>query len=200
MSLWNITEIENLLPADGDVHYFGKIFSQQEANDYFERLFKNIAWKNDEALIFGKLITTKRKVAWYADADFDYTYSNRTKQALPWTDDLLVLKKTAEKYTNGRFNACLLNLYHSGEEGVSWHSDAEKCLGETPVIASLSFGAERKFSFKHKKSQHSVSLALENGSLLLMKGGTQINWLHSLPKSTKVKSPRISLTFRKMFA
>lgn len=155
-----------------------------------------IEWKNDEAIIFGKHIITKRKAAWYGNSDYSYTYSNTTKQALTWTKELLELKAMVEEITQTQFNSCLLNLYHSGEEGVSWHSDDEKSMGKNTTIASLSFGAERKFSFKHKLTKQSVSVLLESGSLLVMKDATQTNWLHCLPKTKKNTRPRINLTFR----
>jgi alkylated DNA repair dioxygenase AlkB len=89
----------------------------------------------------------------------------------------------------------LLNK-HNGNEGMGWHSDDEKSMGKNNTIASLSFGAERKFSFKHKQTKQIVSLVLEHGSLLIMKNATQTNWLHSLPKSKNITQPRINLTFR----
>lgn len=118
----------NLLPQDGEVKYYGSIFSAEEANRYFEVLLNTIEWKNDEAFIFGKKIITNRKVAWYGDREFEYTYSKTTKEALPWTPELLQLKKHIEKESGETFNSCLLNLYHSGEEGMGWHSDDEKDL------------------------------------------------------------------------
>ncbi|HPN71836.1 MAG TPA: alpha-ketoglutarate-dependent dioxygenase AlkB [Saprospiraceae bacterium] len=186
----------NLLPSDGVVNYYGIIFSKSMADDYFKKLIEDIDWRNDEAIIYGKLIITKRKVAWYGDTDFKYTYSQTTKSALPWNEDLLALKKIVEEKTGETFNSCLLNLYHSGEEGMAWHSDAEKDLKKDGAIASLSFGAERKFAFKHKKSGETVSVHLEHGSLLMMKGSTQTHWLHRLPPTKLVKQPRINLTFR----
>ncbi len=187
---------KNILPVDGIVNYYGQIFTQQDANYYLNRLLTGIEWKNDEAIIFGKLITTKRKVAWYADEVFEYTYSNITKTALPWTKELLALKAIAEKKTGEAFNSCLLNLYHSGNEGMAWHSDAEKDLKQDGAIGSMSFGAERKFSFKHKQTKQTISVVLEHGSLLVMKGSTQTNWLHRLPPTTKTVKPRVNLTFR----
>ncbi len=198
MDLFNTEGISNLLPCDGIVNYYGKVMNQKEATHYFDRLLHTIDWKNDEAVIFGKHIITKRKVAWYGDADYLYTYSNITRQALPWTTELLALKKITEERTAATFNSCLLNLYHNGDEGMAWHSDDERSLGKDTAIASFSFGAERKFSFKHKKTKQTVSLLLENGSLLIMKNTTQTNWLHSLPKSKKIKGYRINLTFRTM--
>src|SRR5690606_27731030 len=176
--------------------YYGKIFSTQQANEFLEILLNQIEWKNDEALIFGKRIITKRKVAWYADDAFEYTYSKVTKKALAWTPELLIVKNIVEDKTGEQFNACLLNLYHSGEEGMAWHSDAEKDLLKNGAIGSLSFGAERKFAFKHKVSQETVSLILENGSLLVMKDATQSHWLHRLPPTKRISKPRVNLTFR----
>lgn len=186
----------NLLPKEGTVNYYGKIFSYPESNVYLNSLLNTIAWKNDEALVFGKHFVTKRKVAWYGDAPFNYTYSKVTKQGLSWTPELLLLKARVEERTGETFNSCLLNLYHSGEEGMGWHSDGEKDLKENGAIASLSFGAERKFAFKHKQTKEVVSLILEYGSLLVMKGLTQTHWMHRLPPSTLIKQPRVNLTFR----
>lgn len=196
MPLFNQNPIENLLPADGIVQYYGKILNEEQIQFYLHKLLNDIEWKNDEAIIYGKHIVTKRKVAWYGDENFSYTYSNTTKQALLWSKELLELKQLVEKTTGDTFNSCLLNLYHTGEEGMAWHSDDEKALGLNSSIASFSFGAERKFSFKHKLSKETRSVLLENGSLLVMKGSTQTHWLHSLPKTTRIKTPRINLTFR----
>jgi alkylated DNA repair dioxygenase AlkB len=196
MDLFNHEQHINLLPHDGEVTYFGKVIPRLEANLYLLDLFDKIEWKNDEAVIFGKHFITKRKAAWYGDEAYEYTYSNTTKSALPWTPDLLALKVLAERLTGISYNSCLLNLYHSGEEGMAWHSDDEKKLARGKGIASFSFGAERKFAFKHKHTKEVVSLVLEHGSLLLMKGETQAHWWHRLPLTTKVNSPRVNLTFR----
>jgi alkylated DNA repair dioxygenase AlkB len=198
MNLFSYDSTENLLPHDGVVHYYGKIFTNKEATDFTKILLQNIEWKNDEAIIFGKHIITKRKVAWYAEEGLSYTYSNTTKQGLPFTEALLQLKKIVEEKTKATFNASLLNLYHDGNEGMAWHSDDEKELVKDGFIASLSFGAERKFMLKHKKTKETISILLENGSLLCMKDATQTNWLHQLPKSLKIKQPRVNLTFRMM--
>jgi alkylated DNA repair dioxygenase AlkB len=198
MDLFHSEITNNLLPFDGIVQYYGKIFSVPETALYLDKMLHTIEWKNDEAFIYGKHIITKRKAAWYGDSSYSYTYSNTTKHALSWTEDLLTLKKRVEELTGTTFNSCLLNLYHDGNEGMAWHSDDEKSLGKDTTIASLSFGAERKFSLKHKIAKETVSIVLENGSLLVMKGTTQTHWQHCLPKTTKVKSPRVNLTFRTM--
>jgi alkylated DNA repair dioxygenase AlkB len=198
MCIFPYDSVQNVLPLDGIVHYYGKIFSEKEINYFTKILLENIKWRNDEVIIFGKHIITKRKVAWYAERSFTYKYSNTTKQALPWNKDLRVLKKIVEDKTGFQFNACLLNLYHNGNEGMAWHSDDEKELVKDGCIASLSFGAERKFMLKHKQTKQVISIILENGSLLCMKDATQRNWLHQLPKSLRVKKFRINLTFRMM--
>jgi alkylated DNA repair dioxygenase AlkB len=186
----------NLLPGEGIVNYYGKLMSTSDANAMAQALLDRIEWRNDEAVIYGKRIITKRKVAWYGEEAFSYTYSNTTKTALPWTPELLFLKNLAEKHSGETYNSCLLNLYHDGSEGMAWHSDGEKDLRKNGAIASLSFGAERKFCFKHKKSGEKIDVFLEAGSLLVMKGETQTHWLHRLPPTTKVNQPRINLTFR----
>ena len=186
----------DILPKDGKAHYFGPIFDHQKAQEFFTFLLKRIEWKNDEVMLFGKKIITKRKVAWYAQEVLEYTYSNVTKSAIPFTSKLLELKKMTEECTGETYNSCLLNLYHNGSEGMGWHSDAEKDLKRNGSIASLSFGAERKFVFKHKSSKETVSVLLEHGSLLEMRGETQLHWLHRLPPTKKILEPRINLTFR----
>ena len=188
----------NLLPYDGLVFYYGSLFSGNEADNLFTNLLQTIAWEHEEAIIYGKHIVTKRKAAWYGNAAYAYTYSGITKKALLWTEELLQLKQASEEISGTTYNSCLLNLYHSGEEGMGWHSDNEATLKKEGAIASFSFGAERKFSFKHRKTGETVSLMLEHGSLLLMKEATQHYWLHSLPKTKKVKGSRINLTFRSM--
>ena len=187
---------KNYLPVDGIVNFYGKIFDQQAADFYYDTLLNTINWQNDEAFIFGKRIITKRKVAWYGEQEFSYTYSNTTKTALPWTTELLDIKKIAEEKSGETFNSCLLNLYHSGQEGMAWHSDAEKDLAKNGAIASVSFGAVRKFCFKHKQTSEKIEIVLPHGSLLIMKGETQQNWLHRLPPTKKILVPRINLTFR----
>lgn len=196
MDLFNPDPLSNLLPFDGIVQYHGQVMTRANADHYYQQLFETLNWQPDTALIFGKLITTSRKVAWYGDKPYAYTYSGATKFALPWTTELLELKNLAEEKSGETFNSCLANLYHSGEEGMAWHSDAEKMLRKDGAIASMSFGAERKFAFKHKQNAQTISVMLQTGSLLIMKGTTQTHWLHRLPPTTKVKTPRVNLTFR----
>ena len=198
MQLFAIKNQQNRLPYDGCAHYYGPIITPREADDYFNILMSQINWEFDEAIIFGKRIITKRKVAWYGDSPYSYTYSKVTKHALPWTPTLKIIKALIEEKANSEFNSCLLNLYHNGSEGMGWHSDGEKELVKHGVIASMSFGAERKFAFKHIRTKQTVSIFLQPGSLLTMKNQTQDHWQHRLPPTKKVTTPRINLTFRQM--
>lgn len=196
MDLFSTEKVTNILPFDGVTNYHGIVLNKQQCSFFYTNLLETIQWKNDEAIIFGKRIITKRKVAWYGESEFSYTYSKVTKTAHIFTKELLELKELVEKESAETYNSCLLNLYHSGDEGMAYHSDGEKMLKKNGAIASLSLGAERKFSFKHKENKQRVDIILENGSLLVMKEGTQTNWLHRLPPTKKVNSPRINLTFR----
>jgi len=188
--------VTNLLPNGGTVHYFGPIMESITADVYLDVLLKTIAWKNDEVILFGKRILTKRKVAWYGDSHFEYSYTNTQKRALLWTQELLELKLKVEEMSGESFNSCLMNLYHNGREGVGWHSDGEKDLKKDGAISSLSFGAERKFVFKNKTDKTTVELFLEHGSLMVMKDSTQTNWWHRLPPTVRITEPRVNLTFR----
>ncbi len=186
----------HIINFEGEAIYYGPIFNFEQSSLLFDDLLKNIEWKNEEIIIFGKEIISKRKVAFYGDEGIEYTYSNKTKKGLVWTDHLLKIKSLVEDYTQVSYNGCLLNLYHDGDEGMGWHSDGEKEIIANSSISSVSLGIERKFSFKNKSSKEIVSIQLENGSLLEMKGAIQKHWLHALPKSKKIKTPRINLTFR----
>ena len=194
---WN-AKTDNLLPREGIVEYMGRIFDPAESAALFSTLLSTIAWKNDEVVMFGTTRTLPRKVAWHGEAGFTYAYSGTRKTALPWTPALSSIKERVEKCAGTGFNSCLLNLYHDGTEGMGWHSDDERTLGENPVIASVSFGdpKQSKQSKQSQKSKEIVSVLLEHGSLLVMKGATQHHWVHAMPKTKKITAPRINLTFR----
>jgi alkylated DNA repair dioxygenase AlkB len=186
----------NLLPKDGSGLYIPGVFDESSCTALFASLLDTIDWKEDQLVMFGKLITTKRKVAWVGDAGCSYTYSGVKKFPQTWTPALLEIKQRIEALAHHEFNSCLLNLYHDGSEGMGWHSDDEKELDQAAPIASVSFGGERKFAFKHKSDRTSVSLTLANGSVLLMHTPTQQFWQHSLTKTKRAVAPRINLTFR----
>ncbi|PTQ74318.1 alpha-ketoglutarate-dependent dioxygenase AlkB [Pseudomonas sp. GV071] len=186
----------NLLPIDGAVHNYGVVLTASEADSFFARLKREIAWAPDTAMVNGELIQSARQVAWHADSPLSYTHSGVQRQSLPWDKTVLSeLRNVVQRATATRFNSCVLNLYQNGSQGMGWHSDPE-AQGLHDVIASLSFGATRKFAFKHKASGERRDLALHHGQLIVMRGETQKYWLHALQRTSLEVGPRVSLTFR----
>lgn len=186
-----------VLDQDGLVLYYPNFLDSNKSQFFFETFKSKIDWKQDVVTMFGKKITTQRRYAWYGDQAFNYRYSGQDRIALPWTEALFEIKEKTEKFLVSKFNCCLMNFYASGEEGMSWHSDDEKVMRAGAPIASISVGAARKFSFKHKENKElKKDVMLENGSLLAMLNETQAHYLHALPKTKRVQDPRINLTFR----
>jgi len=190
------TAVVSLLPKDGSAAYIPNVFNPTSCSTLFASIRATVDWQQDQLFMFGKLVTTKREVAWVGDAGCSYTYSGVKKFPQTWTPELLRIKHTAEALAHHKFNSCLLNLYHDGAQGMGWHSDDEIELEQHAPIASVSFGGERKFSFKHKFEKLGASVVLENGSVLLMHAPTQNFWQHSLTKTKRIVLPRINLTFR----
>ena len=191
----------SLIKADNlSVEYIENFFDFDQSQLYMKYLTNDIKWKREKIRMWGREIVTKKRIAWYADEGKSYTYSGSTFHPDQWNELLLEIKKHVEQYIKFQFNSVLLNEYPNGKVGMGWHSDDERELGTDPIIASLSFGANRDFIFKHKtdKSFENIKIHLKSGSLLLMLGSTQHHWKHSLPKRLKVREPRINLTFRKI--
>lgn len=190
----NKTEIE--MP-NADVCFYSTLFSHDEAEKFFESLKKTIAWKQEQISFYGKVHDIPRLTAWHGNANKIYTYSGIKVQSIPWTPILLQIKERIENVSQLTFNSVLLNLYRSGKDGVSWHSDDEPELGKNPPIGSVSFGATRVFQLKHKNlNNEKREIQLSSGSYLLMKGETQHHWLHQIPKRRNLTEERINLTFR----
>ena len=186
-----------MLPRDGSVSLV-RLFEPSEARDWYDRLVNSIEWRHDEVMMFGRLIITKRMMAWYGDPGKDYRYSGISRTALAWTDELLNLRSMAGKIAGIEFNSCLCNLYHDGSESMGWHRDNEPELDPEASIASLSLGAERRFHVRHRDTGEKVSVMLESGSLLLMHPPIQEHWEHQLPAMKRITAPRINLTFRRI--
>ena len=188
---------ENLLPVGGEIYLFSNLFDLSTSNKLFELLTQNIQWNQEPVKIMGQEIMQPRLTAWYGDEGGTYSYTGITMHPLPWTSELLAIKKSIEEISGEHFNSALLNLYRDGNDSVGWHRDNEKSLGINPVIGSVSFGESREFSLKHYKDKKlRKKIILDNGSFLLMKGETQHNWLHSIQKNPAIIKPRINVTFR----
>lgn len=191
----------NLLPSDGEVYYYPAVFSEAERNEYFNILFSGIRWKQEPVKIFGREILQPRLTAWYGDPDKSYTYTGLTMQADQWVHPLIDIKKIADQYSGVESTSALLNLYRDGNDGLGWHRDNEKMLGTEPVIASVSLGAPRLFQLRnYHNKQQVISIELEPGSLLIMKGASQKNWEHRVPKSKNEHGARINITFRRVIS
>lgn len=192
---------DNLLPYDGKVNDLGIVIDYPSALYY--ALLTTLPWQSDIVTLFGKTHVTTRQMVWMGDSAASYQYSGHRRQAIAWTDSVFHVKHHIEQQLakigiNTHFNSCLLNYYPSGDDGMGYHADDEKELGNQPVIASLSLGATRKFVLKHKKTQDKVELYLESGQLIVMLGETQKYWKHTVTKTKTVLEGRISLTFRQM--
>jgi alkylated DNA repair dioxygenase AlkB len=191
-----ISNAISLLPYDGDAIYLPPHSCALPQLQWMKILSQSIDWSHDTVKMFGKTLILKRKSAWYGDPGASYAYGGIRREPLQWTHDLLLLKTICESISESSFNSVLCNYYHDGQDGMGWHSDNEPELGEEPIIASVSFGADRIFAFKHRITKERITIQLEDASMLIMRGQSQSAWKHALPKTTKVQSPRINVTFR----
>lgn len=198
MDLFSDKKLNWKLP-DAELIYIANFFSNQEASYYFESLLKGTKWQQDEIKVFGKTYQQPRLTAFYGENSMSYSYSNITMHPSPFSKDLLKIKTRVEEECQYQFNSLLLNLYRNGNDSNGWHADNETSLGIHPVIASVSFGEQRYFHFKHRQlKQERYKMLLEHGSLLIMKGAMQEHWLHQIAKTKRAVGPRINLTFRKL--
>ncbi len=183
---------QNLLPFDGEVYLLENAFKEEQLSPLIEEL----AWRQDQITLWGKTHPVPRLQAWYADNGLSYTYSKIRMEAEVWNEKLLTIKNEVVTLTGHHFNSVLCNLYRSGADKNGWHRDNEPELGVNPAIASISFGAVRKFSLRHRKTKRKIDIELPSCSLLLMKGESQHAWEHQLAATKKVISSRLNLTFR----
>jgi alkylated DNA repair dioxygenase AlkB len=170
------------------------LFEGEEADQLLERLRTVIEWRQEQ--ISGRPVP--RLNAFVAEAGVVYAYSGITHRGEGWPEWLRPVLERVEAASGATFNSILLNFYRSGQDSMGMHTDAEAELGENPVVATLSFGAEREFLLKHRWTQEALRYRLGHGSLLVMGGTSQHHWLHGLPKVEAAVGERISLTFRRI--
>lgn len=193
----NSLTVQDLCMPDASVILHNSFFSQEESDEFFQVLYDEIEWRQDAMKLYGKEVNLPRKTAWYGDRDKSYTFSGIHLNPKPWTPTLLSIKRRIEDTVEVEFNSVLLNLYRDGNDGISWHTDAEPELGKNPIIGSVSFGSTRRFVFRHKNDKNlKAEVELTHGSFLLMAGATQHFWQHQIPKTARKVEPRINLTFR----
>jgi alkylated DNA repair dioxygenase AlkB len=197
-----VADQRECLPIDlleGEARLWPAAFGSDEASQLFDELRGQIDWQQEEVLMFGRRVPVPRRVAWHGDPAATYTYSGTAHQPLPWTAALERARARVNEITGVHFNAVLLNLYRDGRDGMGWHADDEPELGCNPAIASLSLGATRRFSLRHRRRRDlRIDVPLIHGSLLLMSGPTQHHWVHALPKTAVAVGERINLTFRRV--
>ena len=191
---------KNLVPFDGELYLINQFYRLPESDQLFAALETDLTWQEEAIFIFGKWVKVPRLMCWYGDPDAYYQYSGVNHQPRPWTTELQSVRKKVEQQCQCAFNSVLANLYRDGKDSMGCHADDEKELGPNPVIASLSLGDERLFKLHHKKRKEILAISLGHGDLLVMAGTLQHYWMHSVPKTKKLKTPRINLTFRKILA
>lgn len=195
----NPAQVQATTVPDGEWVYRPQFLAAEPAAQLMDRLVREIPWSLHKIRIFGRWVNEPRRTAWFGDPGAVYTYSGITMKPAPWTEELQRVRRAVESACDTEFNSVLLNLYGDGQDSMGWHADDEPELGRNPSIASLSLGAARRFCLKHRTlPDERREIPLAHGSLLLMKGALQHHWLHSLPKTTKVATPRLNLTFRKI--
>lgn len=181
---------------NGEYIYISSFFDNKAANSYLEAFKNKILWKQESMNMYGKQVLFPRLTSWYGASDKAYSFSGIRLNPNPWIDELIDIKKMIEPLCEVEFNSVLLNLYRDGNDSISWHTDAEKELGINPIIASVNFGAERKFQIRHNSTNETHDIMLKHGSLLIMKGELQHYWKHQVPKQKNITKERINLTFR----
>jgi len=190
--------VVNLVPFDGELYLIKQFYSLPEADLLFTKLHVYLAWQEEAIFIYGKWVKVPRLMCWYGDPEAWYSYSGVNHQPMPWTPALQAIREKLEQQCHCGFNSVLANLYRDGKDSMGCHADDEKQLGKNPVIASLSLGEQRLFRLHHKERKEKLDIVLGHGDLLVMAGTLQHYWMHSLPKTKKMKMPRINLTFREI--
>lgn len=187
--------------ADADIRLYAKYVSQAEAHRLIDLIYQKTRWQQDKVRLFGRVHLIPRLHQWYADPGLSYRWSGLRLQPESWFDELGTLRDRIANAIDVPLNSVLVNLYRDGQDCMGWHADDEPELGEQPVIASLSLGAERDFLLRRSgKSGASPkrNIRLTDGSLLVMAGDTQRFWQHALPRRRRITEPRINLTFRRV--
>ena len=197
-SLFNFSAEPLLLDLpDAEIIYYPQFFDKEQSDSIFTELLQQIDWQQDSITVYGKTHPQPRLTALYGNEGKTYSYSNIKMFPQPWNSLLQKIKYFIEATTECQFTTVLLNQYRDGKDSNGWHADDEKELGLNPIIASVSFGAERVFQLKHNTIPDlKKNIVLEHGSLLVMKGSTQHFWKHQIPKTTQAVGTRINLTFR----
>lgn len=206
LRLWGETQTPTeILPFGGSAMLWPAFLhssnadADADADDIFQQLHDDISWEQHHITLFGKTVEEPRLSAWFHVDGAPYVYSRSIREAQPFSPLLASIMKKCEQVSGSTFNCALANLYRDGTDAMGWHADDEPELGREPVIASISLGAPRRFDLRHRATGHTERIVLPNGSLLVMSGQSQHQWVHQIARTTKVTTPRINLTFRFLY-
>ena len=187
-----------LLPFDGSALLIPRFLSSAESTKYFAQLNEETPWEMPEIVMFGKKYPQAGLSTWFTNTKVSYVYSGITRAPHAMTPLLTDVMNACAAASGAEYNSVLVNLYRDGNDSVSWHSDNEEINGSEPTIASVSLGETRRFDLRHKESGETVRVDLEDGSLLVMSGLSQLCWVHQIAKTKTKVGPRINLTFRRV--
>lgn len=193
------SENSNLLPFQGETLFYPEFFPKKLSDHYLEQLQGTLAWKHEPIRMFGKMVMQPRLTTLYGDVNRPYGYSGISMTPNHWTVELKEIKDKLQEFTGIEFTHVLCNFYRDGQDSMGWHRDNEAVLGKNPIIASVTFGATRMFQIRHYQTkENKLDIPLSHGSLLIMSGESQHHWEHQIPKTKRILSPRINLTFRRL--
>ena len=198
-SLFQGPSVEEFELPGADLTLHKSVWVQPDGDLLCQQLVEELEWSQDKISMFGQVHDVPRLIAWYGDRDCSYSWSGIQMSPMEWTPTLSSIRQRVIELAGEEFNSVLANLYRDGSDKVDWHADDEQVLGLTPIIASVSFGASRKFGLRRKdRSLTATDIVLDSGDVLVMRGPTQQLWEHQVPRSKMVKQPRVNLTFRKV--
>jgi alkylated DNA repair dioxygenase AlkB len=193
-----IVKMKRIEVNNGWYIFIENFFETPKSEALHSYFINKLPWKSGEIKLFGKVYPIPRKEVYFSDNKLSYSYSGKELIIDVWDENVLEIKGRVEALLNVEFNACLSNLYRNGQDSNGWHADNEKELGKNPIIASVSFGATRRFDLRHQSTKEKLSFQLTSGSLLVMGGEMQHFWKHQIPKQKNVNDPRVNLTFRQV--
>ena len=198
-SLFQGPSVEEFELPGADLTLHKSVWVQPDGDLLCQQLVEELEWSQDKISMFGQVHDVPRLNAWYGDRNCSYSWSGIQMSPMEWTPTLSSIRQRVIELAGEEFNSVLANLYRDGSDKVDWHADDEQVLGLTPIIASVSFGASRKFRLRRKdRSLTATDIVLDSGDVLVMRGPPQQLWEHQVPRSKMVKEPRVNLTFRKV--
>ena len=175
---------------------YEKFINSSDADRLFSSAINEIPWKTSTIKMYGKEVPIPRLQCWVGDPGCEYAYSGKSLQRYDFFEPLIEIRSSIEDRLGIYFNSVLANLYRDGNDSMGFHADDEPELGNNPVIASVSLGADRPLIFQNKDKTETKIFDQPHGSLMIMRGATQSTWKHGIRKTKKILEPRINFTFR----